>query len=146
LTQLISNVLSNYFYDTKVVQTLYPTSHKIKVMTYGFMSTSRYFESTFLCPIKILFHFLIALWVYYFFFLVYLTDTQSHHCTRYRTTLWRSLQQQLIHKWKYHVVVKIAQESQCPLAKEWCNKCLTCNRDQQARWYLAATKQDLKND
>ncbi len=32
LTQLISNVLSTYFYDSKVVQTLWPTSHKLNVV------------------------------------------------------------------------------------------------------------------
>jgi len=36
LTQLLSNVLSTYFYDIKVVQTLYPTSHKLNVRPYGF--------------------------------------------------------------------------------------------------------------
>ncbi len=37
LIQLVSNILSTYFYDTKVVQTLYPTSYKLKVTTYGFI-------------------------------------------------------------------------------------------------------------
>jgi hypothetical protein len=37
LTQLVSNVFSTYFYDTKVVQTLYPTSHKLNVGPYGFI-------------------------------------------------------------------------------------------------------------
>jgi hypothetical protein len=35
--QLVSNILSIYFYDTKVVQTLYPTSHKLNVGPYGFI-------------------------------------------------------------------------------------------------------------
>ncbi len=37
LTLLVSNVFSTYFYDSKVVQTLYPTSHKLNVMTYVFI-------------------------------------------------------------------------------------------------------------
>jgi hypothetical protein len=37
LTQLVSKVLSTYFYDTKVVQILYPTSHKLNAFTYGFI-------------------------------------------------------------------------------------------------------------
>jgi hypothetical protein len=36
LTQLVSNVLSTYFYNTEVVQTLYSTSHKLNVGPYGF--------------------------------------------------------------------------------------------------------------
>ncbi len=36
LTLLVSNVFSTYFYDSKVVQTLYPTSHKLNV-TYVFI-------------------------------------------------------------------------------------------------------------
>jgi hypothetical protein len=37
LTQLVSNIFSTYFYDTKVVQSLYPTSHKVNVKPYGFI-------------------------------------------------------------------------------------------------------------
>jgi len=37
LTQLVSNIFSTYFYDTKVVQTLYSTSHNLNTMTNGFI-------------------------------------------------------------------------------------------------------------
>jgi len=37
LTQLVSYLLSTYFYDIKIVQTLYPTSHKLNVGPYGFI-------------------------------------------------------------------------------------------------------------
>jgi len=37
LTQLVSNILSTHFYDTKVVQTLYSTSYKLNVGSYGFI-------------------------------------------------------------------------------------------------------------
>ncbi len=36
LTQLVSNVFSTYFYDTKVFE-MYPTSHKLNVGPYGFI-------------------------------------------------------------------------------------------------------------
>jgi hypothetical protein len=36
LTQLISNVFSTHFYDTQVVQILYPTSHALNLGPYGF--------------------------------------------------------------------------------------------------------------
>jgi hypothetical protein len=69
LTQLVSNILSTYFYDIEVVQTLYLTSHKLNVELHGFIFfTSKYFESTFLCPYQKLFHFLIELWARYLFF------------------------------------------------------------------------------
>ncbi len=37
LTQLVPNIFSTYFYDSKVVQTLYPISHKLNVVTYVFI-------------------------------------------------------------------------------------------------------------
>jgi hypothetical protein len=52
LTQLVSNTLSTYFYNTKV-QTLHPTSHKLNAGPYWFyISISKYFEFIFLCPYK----------------------------------------------------------------------------------------------
>ncbi len=40
------DIFSTYFYNTKVVQTLYPTSYKL----WFYFFYSRYFEFTFLCP------------------------------------------------------------------------------------------------
>ncbi len=67
---------------------------------------------------------------------------KNHHCTRYKVAFGRSLWQQPDHKWERLVVVQIAQENQCILEKEWCNTCLTCKMDQQARLDLPATKQN----
>jgi len=37
VTQLVSNILSTYLYDIKVIQTLHSTSHKLNVGPYGFI-------------------------------------------------------------------------------------------------------------
>jgi len=50
LTQLVSNVLATYFYDTKVVQTLYPsTSYKLDVVTYVFIFLLQNILNLFFC-------------------------------------------------------------------------------------------------
>jgi hypothetical protein len=56
LTQLVSNVLSPYFYDTKDVQILYST--KCSDLLFH-ISTSKYFEYTFLSMYKNYFIFLL---------------------------------------------------------------------------------------
>jgi len=72
LTQLVWNVLSPYVYDTKDVQILY----SIKCSDLFFhISTSKYFESTFLSLYQKQFHFFIGFWVDNLFCLFYLADT-----------------------------------------------------------------------
>jgi hypothetical protein len=86
LTQLVSNVFSTYFYDTKVIQILYLTSHKLNVWPHGFIFfTSKYFEPTFLCTYKKLFHFIIRLWADYFFVYFTLATPRTMDLKMFRT-------------------------------------------------------------
>jgi hypothetical protein len=52
LIQLVSNVLSTYFYDTKVVQILYPTSHKLNVRPMVLHFYFKIFSISFVVSIK----------------------------------------------------------------------------------------------
>jgi len=72
LTQLVSNVLSPYFYDTKDVQILYST--KCSDLFFH-ISTSKYFEYSFLSSYKKLLHFFIGFWADDLFCLLYLANT-----------------------------------------------------------------------
>jgi hypothetical protein len=52
LTQSVSNVLSTYFSHTKIIQILYPTSHKLNVGPYGFTFYFKIFWTYFLMSIS----------------------------------------------------------------------------------------------
>jgi len=58
LTQLVSNILSTYFCDTKVVQTLYPTSHKLNI---GPMVLNFYFKIFWI-------HFIVSIYIFLIIF------------------------------------------------------------------------------
>jgi hypothetical protein len=67
LTLLISNVFSSYSYDTKVVQILDSTSHKLNAMTCFLMFLPQDIFNLLSCVhIKKMFHFYIELWAHYF--------------------------------------------------------------------------------
>ncbi len=75
LTHLVSKIFSTYFYDTKVIQTLYSTSHKLMGLTYGIIFILQDILNLFSCVhIKKCSSFLIRFWVDYFFCLLYLAN------------------------------------------------------------------------
>jgi hypothetical protein len=67
LTLLVSNVFSSYSYDTKVVQILDSTSHKLNANDVFFNILLQDIFNLLSCVhIKKMFHFYIELWAHYF--------------------------------------------------------------------------------
>jgi len=78
LTLLVSNVFSTYFYDTKVVQILDPTSHKLNAMTYFLIFLFQNIFNVLSCVhIKKCFIFTLNFGQTTFFCLFYLVNSQK---------------------------------------------------------------------